>query len=61
MSERLREEGNFKEMFGIFFVAVDFTINVLSSGSWPFQQGPPFALSIEVYNIDCNLCAFKRW
>ncbi|CAI7988728.1 Cullin-1 [Geodia barretti] len=27
---------------------VDFSINVLSSGSWPFQQGPPFALPLEL-------------
>ena len=31
-----------------FFSAVDFSIMVLSSGAWPFSQGPPFALPQEV-------------
>ena len=30
------------------FPAVDFSIMVLSSGAWPFSQGPPFALPLEV-------------
>ena len=29
-------------------VSVDFSIQVLSSGSWPFQQSCAFALPIEV-------------
>ena len=32
----------------VFFSAVDFSIMVLSSGAWPFSQGPPFALPQEV-------------
>ena len=30
------------------FVLVDFSIQVLSSGSWPFQQSAPFSLPAEV-------------
>ena len=32
----------------ILLCVVDFTIMVLSSGSWPFSQGPVFSLPIEV-------------
>ena len=32
----------------LFFLLVDFSIQVLSSGSWPFQQSAPFSLPAEV-------------
>ena len=32
----------------IFYLLVDFSINVLSSVAWPFPQGLPFALPAEV-------------
>ena len=32
----------------LFPPIVDFSINVLSSGSWPYSHGPPFVLSLEV-------------
>lgn len=33
-------------------LGVDFTIQVLSSGSWPFQQSFTFGLPLEVRTLD---------
>ena len=40
-------------VFVCISLSVDFSINVLSSGSWPFQQGAPFALSVDVSVCVC--------
>ena len=34
-----------------FYFAVDFSIQVLSTRSWPFQQGPQFCLPEEVSTV----------
>lgn len=37
-----------KQIFFCVYLTVDFSIQVLSSGSWPFQQSCTFALPSEV-------------
>jgi cullin 1 len=39
----------FKLKLNVFSFSVDFSIQVLSSGSWPFQQSFTFALPQEVF------------
>ena len=39
----------------VFIATVDFSIMVLSSGSWPFTQGPVFSLPAEVSVCTCVL------
>ena len=48
-----------------FYITVDFTIQVLSSGSWPFQQSCAFSLPQEVrifimLRIPCNVLGFLQ-
>lgn len=38
----------------VVVVVVDFSIQVLSSGSWPFQQSAPFSLPAEVCRLLCS-------
>ena len=48
----------FSDVFFLFLCVVDFSIQVLSSGSWPFQQSVPFSLPAEVRQfrkVFCNL------
>ena len=35
-------------------LSVDFSIMVLSSGAWPFTQGPSFTIPVEVIVIVCD-------
>lgn len=43
---------------GLISLTVDFSIQVLSSGSWPFQQSCTFALPSEVRRSDINPVIF---
>ena len=43
-----------------FYFAVDFSIQVLSTRSWPFQQGPQFCLPEEVSMANTCICKIMR-